>query len=117
MALGFGGPVSAALESDLREWARKHGVLVWLDLDDHYSAFVDRLVDARKSGELPYEVRAFRGSHLALMRSLEGIVSGVEKVPLVVHLPGFNEESVRDTPLLELYAAGTRYRKALNTLI
>jgi hypothetical protein len=117
LALGLGGPVSAALESELREWARKHGVVVWLDLDDRYSAFVDRLIDARKSGELPYDVRAFRGSHLALMRSLEGIASGAEKVPLVIHLPGFNEDSVRETPLLELYAGGTRYRKALETLI
>jgi hypothetical protein len=45
------------------------------------------------------------------------IAGGAEKVPLVIHLPGFNEESVRDTPELELYAAGTRYRKALDTLV
>jgi hypothetical protein len=112
-----GGPVSTALEADLREWIRKHGVAVWLDLDGHYSAFVDRLVEARAAGELDYDVRAFRGSYLALMLSLEGLAGGVEKVPMVVHLPGFNEESVRDTPLFELYAAGTRYRKSLETLI
>jgi hypothetical protein len=118
LAGGLGGPVSAALESDLREWARRQGVVVWLDLDDHYSAFVDRLVAARTVGALSsYDVRAFRGSHLALMMSLEGIAGGADKVPLVIHLPGFNEESVRDTPLFELYAAGTRYRKALDTLI
>jgi hypothetical protein len=117
LATGLDGPVSAALESELREWARKHGVVVWLDLDDRYSTFVDRLIAARTTGALPYEVRAFRGSYLALMKSLEGIAGGAEKVPLVIHLPGFNEESVRDTPLLELYAAGTRYRKALETLI
>ena len=85
LAPPFGGPVSVALESDLQEWVRRHGVVVWLDLDDHYSAFVDRLVSARKAGELPYEVRAFRGSHLALMMSLEGIAGGAEKVPLVIH--------------------------------
>ena len=113
----FGGPVSAALESELRDSARRHGVVVWLDLDDHYSAFVDRLVSARNAGALPYEVRAFRGSHLALMMSLEGIAGGAEKVPLVVHLPGFNEDTVKHTPLFELYAAGVRYRKALDTLI
>lgn len=117
LAADLGGPVSAALESDLQEWARRQGVVVWLDLDSHYSAFVDRLVAARTAGALPYEVRAFRGSHLALMMSLEGIAGGAEKVPLVIHLPGFNEESVRDTPLFELYAAGSRYRKALDTLI
>ena len=117
VAAAIGGPVSAALEADLRDWTRRHGIVVWLDLDNHYSAFVDRLVDARNAGDLPYDVRAFRGSHLALMLSLEGLAGGAEKVPLVVHLPGFNEESVHDTPLLELYDAGTRYRKALETLI
>jgi hypothetical protein len=108
--------VSAALESDLREGARKHGILVWLDLDNHYSAFVDRLVEARNAGRLAYDVRAFRGSHLSLMMSLDGVAGGSEKVPLVVHLPGFNEDSVQETPLYELYAAGKRYRKALDTL-
>jgi hypothetical protein len=51
------------------------------------------------------------------MMSLEGVAGGADKSPLVIHLPGFNEETVKQTPLLELYAAGTRYRKALDTLI
>jgi len=113
----FGGPVSAALEADLRTWVRRQGVIVWLDLEDQYSAFVDRLVAARHAGMLPYEVRAYRGSHLALMLSLDGIAAGAEKIPLVIHLPGFNEDSVRDTPVFEWYAAGVRYRKALDTLV
>ena len=111
------GPVSAALEADLRATVRRHGVVVWLDLDGHYTGFVDRLVDARTAGQLPYQVRALRGSHLALMLALEGIAGGTEKVPFVLHLPGFNEDTVKDTPLLELYAAGIRYRKALETLV
>ena len=110
------GPVSRALESDLREWVRKHGIVVWLDLDHHYSGFVDRLARRSERGELPYAVRAYRGSHLALMLALDGLAAGTEKTPLVVHLPGFNEESVRATPALEGYAAGVRYRKALDTL-
>ena len=36
-------PVSAALEADLREHARKHGVLVWLDKEGAYTTFADRL--------------------------------------------------------------------------
>ena len=111
------GPVSRALESDLREWVRKHGIVVWLDLDHHYSGFVDRLARRSERGELPYAVRAYRGSHLALMLALDGLAAGTEKTPLVVHLPGFNEESVRATPALEVYAAGVRYRKALDTLV
>ncbi|MGY1900768.1 BREX-6 system phosphatase PglZ [Nocardia gipuzkoensis] len=112
-----GGPVSAGLEADLRSWVRRHGVVVWLDQAGHYDGFVDHLMELRGSGALPYEVRAFRGSHLSLMMTLEGVASGSEKIPLVIHLPGFTEESVRSTPLLEYYAAGVRYRKSLDTLV
>jgi len=71
----------------------------------------------RTQGELPYEVRAYRGSYLELLLALEPLESGTERTALVIHLPGFNEDSVRSTPLLELYSAGVRYRKALETLI
>ncbi len=110
-------PVSTTLETDLRTWVRRHGVVLWLDLDDHYSAFVDALAARRTAGELPYAVHAWRGSHLALMLEVEKLAGGVDKTQLVIHLPGFNEETVRQTPLLELYAAGARYRKAIGTLI
>lgn len=111
------GPVSAFLEEDLRTWVRRHGVVVWLDLDGHYTGFVDRLIRERTAGALPYAVHGYRGSHLALMLELEPSAGGVDRTPLVVHLPGFTEDTVRKTPLLELYAAGVRYRKRLDTLI
>ena len=116
-AAGLGGPVSASLEADLRSWVRRQGVVVWLDQAGHYGGFVARLQALCDAGALPYEVRAFRGSHLALMMALDGVAAGTEKVPLVIHLPGFTEETVRQTPLFELYAAGVRYRKALDTLV
>lgn len=115
--VAIGGSVSAALEAELRTTVRRQGIVCWLDPHGHYTGFVDRLIAARESGELPYDVRAFRGSHLELMASLEGLASAADKVPLLIHLPGFTEESVRQTPLYELYAAGVRYRKALDTLI
>jgi hypothetical protein len=111
------GPVSAALEADLRTWVRRHGIVLWLDLDNHYSGFVDRLVRMKDEGSIAYEIRAFRGSHLELLLDLEPLESGVEKTPLVIHLPGFNEDSIRETPLLEFYFAGARYRKAVGTLL
>lgn len=111
------GPVSAALEADVRGWVRRHGVVVWLDVDGHYTSFVDRLRQLRASGDVPYEVHAFRGSYLELMLGLEPVTGGVEKRPLLIHLPGFNEDTVRHTPVLELYEAGVRYRKALDTLL
>ncbi|PGH49663.1 BREX-6 system phosphatase PglZ [Streptomyces sp. Ru87] len=117
LAARLGGPVSASLEADLRSWVRRQGVVVWLDQAGHYGVFVDRLQAIFDAGALPYEVRAFRGSHLALMMALDGVAAGTEKVPLVIYLPGFTEETVRQTPVFELYAAGVRYRKALDTLV
>ena len=114
---GLGGPVSAALEADLRSCVRRHGIVIWLDQAGTYSEFVGRLQALRAAGGLPYEVHAFRGSHLALMLDLDGMAAGTEKAPLVIHLPGFTEDTVRQTPLYELYAAGVRYRKALDTLV
>ena len=111
------GPVSAALEAHLRSQIRKTPIRIWLDVNNHYSNFVDGLIAARQAGQLPYNVRAFRGSHLALMLELEDLASGSEPTPLVIHLPGFNEERVNHSPLLELYKAGKRYQKALDTII
>lgn len=110
MGCGVIGPAAHLL-------SRKHGVVVWLDGEGHYTALVDRLAQARASGSLPYEVKAFRGSHLDLMLSLDGLASGAEKTPLLIHVPGFNEETIRQTPSLELYEAGVRYRKSLDTLV
>jgi hypothetical protein len=108
------GPVSEALLRELREYTRKHGVVLWLDGANHFGGFVDAL--PRRDG-LGFAVRAFRGSYLELMLALDGVAGGAAKVPLLVHLPGLDEESVKLTPIYELYAAGTRFRKALPTLI
>ncbi len=113
----FGGPVSAALETDLRDFVRRHRVVVWLDLDCHYSDFVQRLIAARAAERLGYQVLTWRGSFLELMLELEDRAGGCDPELLVVHLPGCNEESVHLTPLYELYAAGKRYRKALATMV
>jgi hypothetical protein len=111
------GPVSRAVEADLRTWVRRHGIVVWLDGDSHYTDLVEQLSRSRAAGDLPYEVFAFRGSHLELAFALEPLSGGVTKKSLVIHLPGFNEQDVRETPLLELYLAGARYRKALDTAV
>src|SRR6267143_5911561 len=105
------GPVSAALEAELREEVRRSGIVFFLDKEASYTAFIDGLAAAG----VPYPVRAFRGSFLDLLLSLHDQGTGVDRKPLVVHLPGFVEEDVKASPLYELYAAGTRFRKALDT--
>src|SRR5690349_4816968 len=111
------GPVSAALEADLREQARQHGILVWLDKEGAYTAFADRLRDRGVTEAFPIPVRCLRGSYLELMLGLEGQEDGVAMTPLVVHVPGHTEDTIAETPLFELYRAGRRYRRALPTVI
>lgn len=113
----IGGPVSLALEAELRERVRSHRVVLWLDLDDEFSAFAERLAEASAAGAVDYAVCRFRGSYLELMMAFEAHGGGVTPGRLLVHLPGFNEDRVRRTPLFELYRAGVRHRKRLDTLI
>ena len=108
------GPVSRMLEAEVRSVVRKHGVVVWLDGEGTYSGFVDRLQSA---GDRPFEVHAYRGSYLELMLALEHAAGGADRPPLLLHMPRHTEESIRSTPLLELYRPGRRFRKKLATLV
>lgn len=110
-------PISRALADTLKEEARQHGIVVWLDREGTYRRFAEDLAQSAATGAFPYPVRCLRGSYLALVRSLDGIADGVTTTPLVVHVPGLNEESISHTPLYELYCAGRRFRRALPTLI
>ena len=111
------GPVSKVLEADLRDWVAKHSLVIWLDADKLYSPFVEHLIQLRQAEQLKYDVFTFRGSHLELMLALENVTAGIDATRAVIHLPGFNEELVKATPLFELYRAGKRYRKGLDTLV
>lgn len=111
------GPVSATLEVELREKVRKDGVVFFVDPKGHYTGFVDDLITRSRAGLWPYPVRAYRGSFLELMLALEHDENGVDKTPLLVHLPGFLPEEMKLTPLYELYEPGQSYRKGLDTLV
>jgi hypothetical protein len=111
------GPVSATLEHELRQLVRRRDIVIWLDADETYNGFVDALREQHAAGNLPYAVKAFRGSHLELLMELESLTSTSTRHPLVVHMPTFKSETITQTPLLELYLAGTNFRKRLTTLI
>ncbi|WP_216923311.1 BREX-6 system phosphatase PglZ [Synechococcus sp. CCAP 1479/9] len=111
------GPISTALEAELRQRVQQNGIVIWLDRDGHYSPLVDQLQALRAEGALPYAVHGFRGSHLALMLDLDAVAAGSDPPRLLIHLPGFTEDTVTQTPVLGLYRSGTRFRKALGTLI
>ena len=52
-----------------------------------------------------------------MLFALETRGSGYDRNPLLIHMPGFNEEGMRTTPVLELYSAGTRFRKSLDAFL
>jgi len=104
------GPVSALLEQQLLREVNAHGLVVWLDAEGAFTAYVDALAPR-------VNVAAFRGSFLALMLDLRQHASTLDKPPLVVHLPGFNHESVLKTPALEVYRAGLRFERNLVTVV
>ena len=97
------GPISTALEAELRKQVQQNGIVVWLDRDGHYTELVDRLQSLRAEEQLPYAVHGFRGSHLALMLDLDAVAAGSDPPRLLIHLPGFTEDTVTQTPVLGLY--------------
>lgn len=111
------GPVSKHLESELREQARQHGIVFWLDPQGHYVSYADGLKQRADAGAFPFPTRCFRGSYLQLMRELDGLADGVGPRPMLVHVPGVSEEELRRTPLLELYRAGERKSFELPKLV
>ena len=111
------GPIITALEDEVKGELRQHGIVVWLDKDGHYTAYVDQLVQRYEAEDFPFPVVPFRGSFLEMLLALEPYGNGDNPDRVLIHMPGHTEESIRKTPLLELYRAGTRYRRALDTLI
>lgn len=112
-----GGLITNVLEKEVKRELRQRGIVVWLDKDGIYTPYVDQLVDRYRKGEFFAPVIAFRGSYLEMLLALEPYGNGLDQEPLLIHMPGHTEESIRKTPVLELYRAGYRYRRALDTLI
>ncbi len=110
-------PVSAWLEQKLLSQLNEKKIVVWLDADGAYSGFVDGLRRRAEEKKFPAPVLAFRGSFLELMLALETEGSTIDKPPLLFHLPGFNKEKVRATPLLEMYECGLAWEVNLASLV
>jgi PglZ domain len=111
------GLIAAQLEELVKAELRSHGLIVWLDKDNHYSQFALQLAEQHRQGKFFAPVISYQGSYLRMVLALEKYFKGQDPEPLLIHMPGHNEESITKTPILEIYRAGTRYRKALETLV
>lgn len=110
-------PVTTALEQRLLAEIQTKKLVVWLDTDATFTDFAGSLADRAKAKQFPASVVAFRGSFLEMMLELRSLASTIDKPPLLVHLPGFNTDSVRKTPLLEVYEAATPFQVRLDTQV
>lgn len=106
-------PASRALFAEVSKKVRELGIVIWLDTDSQYASFTDSLA---QSG-FAYPVVSLRGSYLELMLALEGYGNDLYPEKILVHLPGLNKEKVKETPVYELYKAGSVFEKNLATLI
>lgn len=111
------GPVSKHICNAVRLEAQQHGPIVWLDLDAHYSALAQALKAAHSAGEFKYPVVPFQGSFLETMLELAPYGGDLHRAGLIIHMPGFNATTIKKSPLLEQYAAGRRYRIALERAV
>ncbi len=111
------GPVTTILEAEVKQWLRNYGIVVWLDKDGTYTPYVDSLAERYSQQDFFAPVIPFRGSYLDLLFALEPYGDKLDPEPLLIHMPGHTEQTITKTPLLELYRAGTRYRRALDTLV
>ena len=111
------GPITSTLEAEVSSRLRQQSLVIWLDTDSHYTAYVDQLAERRAEGDFFAPVVAFRGSYLETILALE--THGNKETPdlLLIHMPGHNINTIKQTPLLELYRAGKKYEKALDTLV
>jgi hypothetical protein len=106
---------SFALTAELKKKVRERGLVLWLDADGAFASHVDAL--AAGAHDFAYPVVPFRGSYLKLMLALEPYGNGLQPEHVLVHLPGLNKDTVKETPAYELCAAGTVFEKNLGTLV
>ncbi len=107
--------VTQTVLAEVSKKVRELGTVIWIDADGHYGG----IVDALRSGtnRFPYTAVRFDGSYLELMLALKSHCTGPLPDKLLIHLPGLNKETVKETPIYEIYKAGKVFEKALSTVV
>jgi hypothetical protein len=111
------GIIAEHIKKKLEQDLRTRGLLVWLDKENEFTSLVDTWMEQKKEGQFHYDIFAFRGSFLELMVASRDVLSGRDVPKCVIHMPGFNEQEIKKTPVLEAYKAGRRWRISLETMI
>lgn len=115
VAAGVSHRASETLVQEVKHKVRENGLVVWLDAEGTYGGLADAL--AAGSFGFTYPVVSYRGSYLELMLALRNYGNGVRPEHLLVHLPGLNKDTVKETPAYELAAAGKVYERNFGTIV
>ena len=85
--------------------------MVWVDAEGHYTGWADRFASQAGSPgvAVPFPIARYRSSYLELMLALEPYANDLHPEHVLVHLPGLNKDTVRETPVFELYKAGKTF--------
>lgn len=111
------GAIADHVRKQLEKEVYAKGLLVWLDTAHEFTSLVDQWMDVSRPGGIAYPLFAFRGSFLELMQLSRDVLSRRNRPNCVIHMPGFNETDIKETPVFEAYKAGQRWRKSLETAI
>jgi hypothetical protein len=111
------GAIGEHIRKKLETEIRTNGLIVWLDKKNEFSELTDEWIQKRKEGKFNYDIFAFRGSFLELVVQSREVLSGKESPRCVIHMPGFNEQEIKTTPLCEAYKAGKCWRISLETMV
>jgi hypothetical protein len=111
------GVIAEHIKKKLEQDLRSKGLLIWLDKENEFTALVDGWIEQKKEGLFHYDIFAFRGSFLELMVQSQNVLSTKDMPKCVIHMPGFNEQDIKDTPVLEAYKSGNRWRVSLETMV
>jgi len=105
------------LTKQIREDLKTKGLCIWTDVNEDYSQYISELQNYHREGRFDIPVLSFSGSFLELMLELDDYFSSKQNKPLLVYVPGINQQEIRQTPLLEACKAGTELQKNLKTLV
>jgi hypothetical protein len=108
------GVVKSYLTELLKKDLKAKGLCVWLDSQSEYSEYVE---ESLVCDSFPYPVLMFKGSFLELMMQLAPHFAAKDNQPCLIHMPGFNQRSIKETPLLEAYKAGKELQFNLKTTV
>jgi hypothetical protein len=108
------GAVKEYLKEQLKDDLKAKGLCVWLDSKSEYTNFVNEELENK---DFPYPLLTFKGSFLELMMELAPYFKEKDPKPCLIHMPSFNNSSIKETPLLEAYKAGKELQYNLKTLV